>query len=390
MKRVLLLALLAACSHGTADLQFADVKRDDLVIGVEVTGVLAAVDSTDVKPPPLPGVWNFKIANLANEGDDVKAGDPVISFDPSDQIRELETMKNTSDAAQKKLEKKRVDAALARREDELKVAEAEATLRKASLKAQGTPDLVASVDLKTLKLDEDNAKLVLAGAKNHAAEAKRSDEEELERLTEHAAYAKHRVEELQKNIEAMQVSAPRAGTIVMPSNWRGEKHKVGDNVWKMEDIMQIVGLGAMVGDGVVDEVDIARIAPGQPITLRLDAQPDVQLTGTVQSIAKSVEPKSDVDPSKVVKLKLALAKTTIPLRPGMRFRGEVESEKRAHVIVVPVETVFVKPDGPVAYRQRGSGLERVKLVLGKRSTTAIEVVKGLEPGDRVSRTEPAP
>ncbi len=390
MKRALLAALLVACSHGAGDLQFADVKRDDLVIGVEVTGVLAAVDSTDIKPPPLPGVWNFKIANLATEGDDVKAGDPVIAFDPSDQIRELETMKNESDAAQKKLEKKRVDAALARREDELKVAEAEAALRKASLKAQGTPDLVASVDLKTLKLDEDNAKLVLAGAKNHAAEAKRSDEQEVERLTDHAAYAKHRVEELQKNIEAMQVGAPRAGTIVMPVNWRGEKHKVGDSVWKMEDIMQIVGLGAMVGDGVVDEVDIARIAPAQPITLRLDAQPDVQLTGTVQSIAKSFEPKSDVDPSKVVKLKLALAKTTVPLRPGMRFRGEVETEKRAHVIVVPVDTVFVKPDGPVAYRQRGNSLERVKLELGKRSTTAIEVVKGLEPGDRVSRTEPAP
>ena len=386
----LLLLLLGACSHRMGVLQLDDVRRDDLVIGVEVTGELAAVDSTDVKPPPLPGVWNFKIANLATEGDDVKAGEPVIGFDASDEIRSLESMQNEADAAQKKLEKKHDDAALARRDDELKVAEAEAALRKASLKAEGSTDLVASVDLATLQLDEQNAKLVLEGAKDHALESKRSDEQELERLTEKATYAKHRVDELKKNIASMQIVAPRAGTIVLPTNWQGTKHKVGDSVWRMEDIMQIVGLGTMVGDGVIDEVDVARVAAGQPVALRLDALPDVQLSGTVQEIAKSVESKSYTDPSKVVKLKLAIAKTAVPLRPGMRFRGEVETERRVKVVVVPVEAVFVKADGPVAYRLRGGALERVKLELGKRSATAIEVVKGLEPGDRVARSEPAP
>ena len=101
------------------------------MIGVEVTGELAAVDSTDIKPPPLADMWDFKIAQMATEGDEVKPGDPVISFDGSEQMRELETMQNEADAAQKKLEKKRDDAALARRDDELKIAEAEAALRKA-------------------------------------------------------------------------------------------------------------------------------------------------------------------------------------------------------------------------------------------------------------------
>src|SRR5207253_7018360 len=114
--------------------QLADVHRDDLVIGVEVIGELEAVDSTDIKPPPLGHVWEFKIANLAPEGKDVKEGEPVIGFDPSDHVHELEDMQNEADSAQKKLEKKRDDAALARRDDELKVAEAEAGLRKAKLK----------------------------------------------------------------------------------------------------------------------------------------------------------------------------------------------------------------------------------------------------------------
>jgi HlyD family secretion protein len=388
VKAAMLLIALAACSKQN-EIQLADVRKDDLVIGVEVTGELAAVDSTDIKPPPLPNVWNFKIASLATEGDEVKQGQPVVAFDASDQIRALEQMQSEADAAQKKLDKKRDDAALARRDDELKVATAEATYRKSQLEATGSPDLVANINLETLKLDEETARLALEGAKNHAAESKRSDEQEILKLTEKSLYAQKRVAELQQNIVAMQVMSPRDGTVVLPMNWQGEKHKVGDGVWKMEDILQIVGLGKMIGNGVVDEVDIARVSVGQTVALRLDALPDVQLAGSVQDLAKNVEPKSFTDPSKIVKLKVAIGATKIPLRPGMRFRGNVEVERRPNAIVVPVECVFVKPDGPIAYRKRGQGFERVKLELGKRSASAIEVVKGLEPGDRVARTEPA-
>jgi hypothetical protein len=50
--------------------------------------------------------------------------------------------------------------------------------------------------------------------------------------------------------------------------------------------------------------------------------------------------------------------------------------------------VFVTPDGPVAYRKTAGGLERVRLALGRRNATAIEVTSGLAPGDRVSRVDP--
>src|SRR5207344_1398437 len=121
-----------------------------------------------------------------------------------------------ADAAQKKLEKKRDDSALARRDDELKVAEAEAGLRKASLKTDAPADLMATVEQRQVKLDEQAAKLTLEAAKNHADQTKRSDAEEIQRLTEKATYAKHRVEELCQTIAKMEVTVPRASTIVYP------------------------------------------------------------------------------------------------------------------------------------------------------------------------------
>jgi HlyD family secretion protein len=381
-------ASMLGCSHATGEPQLVDIRRDDLVVGVEVTGVLEAVDSTDIKPPPLPGVWNFKIANLAPEGQEVKLGDPVIAFDASDQVRELENMKNEAEAAQKKLDKKRDDAQLARRDDELKIAEAEAGMHKASLKTDAPADLVASIQQREIALDEDAAKLALEAAKRHAEQIQRSNAEEIERLTEKASYARQRVAELQKTIASMQVTAARAGTIVYTANERGEKHKVGDGVWRMEDVMQIVALGHMLGNGQVDEVDMARLVDHQPVVLRLDAMPDVQLHGAVASIATSVQAKSNTDPSKVVKLKIAIDPTTVPLRPGMRFRGQVETEHLRQLIQVPADAVFVSPDGPVAYRKTGSGFERVRLELGRRTPTMIEVKAGLLPGDRVSRSDP--
>lgn len=379
---------LAACSHGADELQLVDIKRGDLVIGVVVTGELEAVDSTDIKPPALQ-IWNFKIASLADDGAEVKLGEPVVGFDASEQVRELENVQNEVESAKKKLEKKVVDAALARREEELALANAEAALRKATLKADTPGDLVASVDLQAQKLDQKAAQIALELAKNKAAQTRRSDETELASLRDKLTYATGRAELLAKNIAKMQVTAPRAGTVVYPTGWRGEKKKVGDSAWRMEVVLQIVGLDKMIGKGEVDEVDVARVAAAQPVSLRLDALPDVQLRGRVTEIARSVRPKSDAVPSKVVEIKLALDPTKAPLRPGMRFRGEVETERVANVVQIPSDAVFVTAEGPVAYRDSGGGIEAVPLVLGRRSSTMIEVQKGLEPGDRVSRSDPA-
>jgi HlyD family secretion protein len=378
--------VLVACTRTASPTETVEVKRADLVISVEVTGELEAVDSTDVVPPTVAGVWNYKIASLADEGVDVKEGEPVVAFDPSELMRQLETLQNDLEAAKKKLDKKREDAALARRNEELEVAEAEANVRKATLKTTGAADLVASVEQKVVEYEEQLAKVKLDETKGKAAQASRADKAELAQLSDHYKYLVDRVAELKANVAKMEIKAPRVGTVVFPTNWRGEKKKVGDPAWRGETILQVVALAKMRGVGDVDEIDIAHVATAQHVILHLDALPDVQLKGTVESIAKSVRPKSEADPSNAVKVKVAIdPNQKAPLRPGMRFRADVETERLPSVVQVPAEAVFVTPDGPVAYRKDGS---RVKLKLGKRNGSAVEVVSGLAPGDVISRTEP--
>lgn len=388
MKRALLLIALAACGRrGAAEQQLVEIKRADLVIGVAVTGELAAIDSTDIKPPSV-NMWNFKIAAMADDGAEVKAGEPVVGFDPSEQMRELESVMNEVEAAKRNVDKKLADMALAKREQELELAQAEALVRKATLKTDTPGDIIASVDLEVLKLEEKSARIGLELAKAKASQTQRADAAALQTLKEKLAYVSFRAQQLQGDVMKMNVAAPRAGTVVYPVSWRGEKKKVGDGAWRMEVVLQIVGLDKMVGKGNVDEVDIAHVKGGQPVALQLDALPDVVLRGKVGPIAGRVHNKSQTDPSHVVGVKIDLDPTTSPLRPGMRFRGEVEAERIPNVVQIPSDAVFVTPDGPVAYREKDGELEAVQLQLGRRSATVIEVVSGLAPGDRVSRTDP--
>ncbi|MEZ4401298.1 MAG: HlyD family efflux transporter periplasmic adaptor subunit [Kofleriaceae bacterium] len=381
--------VLAACSSAPPDDALVVVTRGDLVLTVEVTGELEAVDSTDVMPPPLPDVWEFKIAQLADEGDEVAAGAPVVGFDASNLEQELDSLRNEADAAAQKLAKRRIDAALARKDEALRLEEAEATLRKAALKAGALADQTAAIELKLLAADHRLAELALERARNHAAATARADAAELASLAEQLAYAKGRLTGVERNIAAMTIAAPRAGTVVYPTSWRGDKRKVGDSVWRMQAVVQVVSLDHMIGRGLVDEVDLARVADGQPVSLRLDALPDVQLHGEVQDIAKNVGARSDTDPSKVAQVKLRLTDTDgQPLRPGMRFRGDIETARIPDVVVVPVAAVFVTAAGPVAYRVVGGEVTAVPVTLGRRNATTIEVVSGLAVGDRVSRIDP--
>jgi hypothetical protein len=216
----------------------------------------------------------------------------------------------------------------------------------------------------------------------HAAEA------DLQDLIGTQASARRQIEETTRNRALMTITAPRAGTVVYGTSG-GEKRKVGDSVSRSDVLVQVVGLGAMAGNGKVDEVDIAQLAVHQPVTLRVDALPDLELHGTLTSIATSAVTASDGDPGKAMRVAIAIAPTPgAGLRPGMRFRGQIETRRLPGVIQIPTAAVFVTADGPVAYRETAGGLERVTLRLGRRAAETTEVTAGLSAGDRVSRVDP--
>ena len=74
------------------------------------------------------------------------------------------------------------------------------------------------------------------------------------------------------------------------------------------------------------------------------------------------------------------------LRPGMRFRGTIETDRIEEALLVDSDAVFLGPEGARVWRQKGGGAEVVAVELGARNGTDVQVAKGLSEGDRVSRS----
>ncbi len=365
------------------------VERRDLVLGVEVSGTLQAVESSQLGPPQVPNMWSFKISMMAPEGDEVAAGTPVLGFDTSELVQQLERYRNEAEEAGKKLEKQQVDLRVQAENDALRLAEAEARLRRAELKAERPPELIASLEYEKAALDRELARRELEALRTEIGATRRAGGAELASLDADHRRARTKVTEIQTAIAAMTVVAPRDGIVVHISNWRNEKKKVGESCWMGEKVLEIPSLERMMAVGEVDEAQSGRVRVGQPVVLRLDAHPDLEHRGTVSEISNAVRRRSWRSPQKVVQLEIELEATDPErMRPGMRVKGTVEVDRIPDALTLPLTAVRATPDGPVAFRTVWGGARPVPLELGPHNRDTVQVLGGLEAGEEVLATAP--
>ena len=365
--------------------EWVRATRGDLVTGFEVTGALASLSSDSLGPPPLPDVWDFKISMLAPEGADVKRGQPVLGFDTSELQRRLDEKTAEADQARKQIEKERADLSMRSKDERLELAQAEAKLRKTALKLDAPPDILGINERKSAEIEHELAKRETAAAKSRLQALEAAARSRIDLLQSKLQEASSTVAQTQESIRQMLRTAPRDGTVVYATNWRGEKKKVGDSCWKAERVVEIPDLTRMKAEGEVDEVDAGRVAVGQRVTLRLDAQPDDELHGTITSAARTVQRKRGTqDPVKVLRVDIALDKTDpAKMRPGMRFQGTIELGRVKNAVLIPREAVFVSSDGPFVYRRGALDVDVVPVRLGRQNDKSVEVLQGVSAGDRV-------
>jgi len=376
------------CGSVAENDDWVGLTREDWSLGVEVTGTLKATVSDTLGPPQLGQQGEFKIARMAAEGARVAKGDEVLAFDTSEFERQLLERQNERDAAAAEIARRISDAVLRRRDEALGIAECEGAVRKAALKAEGSADLTSTLELKTARLDHELAEKRLVYQRQKALATTRRDQEDLEALREKHARAEQRVADAERSIASMKLSAPRDATIIYLTDWSGQKKKVGDGVWRGLNVLETAALDDMIAFGDAAVADFSRLSVGQRVTLRLEAHPDTEYAGEVRSIANLVEPPAPESPLRVVRVQIVLDATEpLRMRPGMRFVGTIETERVPHALHMPLEAVFLRPDGPIAFKRTGAGYAQVKLSLGRAYRGDVEVLSGVAEGDQVARVD---
>jgi HlyD family secretion protein len=365
--------------------EWVRATKGDLVTGIDVIGTLAAVDSGVFGPPQLNDVWDFKISMLAPEGAEVKKGQPILAFDTTELQKRLLEKSAEADQARKEIEKRRANVALKRQDEKLRLAEAEGRVRKAQLKLESPSDIQNINERKQIEFDLTLGNREVTATRARLSSMERAASAEIALLDSKERRAAAIVADTQASIAQMTIKAPRNGTIVYVTNWRGEKKKMGDTCWRMERVIELPDLTRMMAKGDVDEVDAGKVAVGQRVTLRLDAHPDEEFKGTIHTMGRTVQKQAGTnDPLKVLRVEVQLDRTdAVKMRPGMRFQGTVELNRARQATLVPRSAVFVTDHGPVAYRRTMFAVHEVPLKLGRQNDKSVEVLAGLKPNDLV-------
>ncbi len=366
------------------------VERRDLVLGIATEGELRAVDSALIGPPQLRRTWNFQISMIGPEGSEVQAGQPVLGFDTTELNQRLRQSVAEADSAEKELEKAVTDLDIQGRQLGLRLEEARARLRQTELKVAASAEVTAAIELEKAGIDKRLAETEIRSLEGSLEQHRIRSRMERATLESKLERARSQVTDQRAAIEQMTVRAPRAGTLILRSDWRGQKKQVGDRVWRAEKVVEIPDLSAMEGAAEVDEQAAGRLAEALPVTFRLDAYPDREYRARVGLIRRAVQAKSRQNPSKIVKLTLELEQTdTERMRPGMRFVGTIAAETIADALSVPAACVGSDESGAFVEVRGGPvgffGSRKVYPEFGRRNDDYVEVLSGLSAGDRVLR-----
>jgi len=365
--------------------QIASVRRGDLKIEVTATGSLVAQRASDIGPPYVEGLWDFKIARLVDEGTQVKPGDMLIEFDGQEVNRRLTEQQADMQKTEEELNKRKLEYDIQLRDLRIRVEESKVKFEKAKHKAEVDASLISMQDYKQAQIELELAQTESQRLNEKLEATLRMQKAELAALQNNLQNTRNRVGRLQDQQKALKVVAPSSGVVIYKRSWNGEKKQVGQSAWRLETIMQIPDLSTLRLEAMVEEVNAGGVSPGQRVTIRLDAFPELKLAGRVASVGTVLRTKRFDIPIKVVDAIITLDHREGKLLPGMTATALIEVQRIPNVLMVPLTAVRERQGRAVVTVLSADGKRSERQVrVGRRNTESIEVTEGLKEGDRVA------
>jgi RND family efflux transporter MFP subunit len=172
------------------------------------------------------------------------------------------------------------------------------------------------------------------------------------------------------------LTSPISGVVIQKSTEPGNLLSPGSEVLKIADLSRVKVIVQ------VSELDLGKIQIGQSVPVHLDAFPDLPLIGRVTRIS----PAADTT-SRLIPLEVVIPNTTGKIGSGLLARVNFATQPVPH-IVVPQIAISTQPEannGTIFILQNTGNQPKVTaraVTLGKRADGKVEILSGLQPGDR--------
>lgn len=205
-------------------------------------------------------------------------------------------------------------------------------------------------------------------------------DEQIRRLELQIEQAELGLEEAQADLASAAITSPFAGVVAAVNVQEGTQAPVG------LPAVSILDDSVHYAEIAVDEIDIGQVYEMQPVSIVVDAYPDVTIEATVDRI----EPLPTISGGIIaypVRMRIS-DDTLVDIRDGMTASARILVERREDVLLIPNWAVRSdQTSGEIytyCYCLREGQPSRVPIELGTRSESHTEVISGLQEGDTVA------
>jgi len=363
----------------------APVKRGEFRVTVTTSGELRARKFVQITVPAnaqQAGAYQMKISTIVPEGTVVKAGDVVADLDRSTLASKLNDVNLALQKAQAVYEQAMLDSALnlSKAREEMKTMELGLEEKKLA-KEQSIYE--APTIRRQAEIDYTKADRALAQAKIDYKTKTEQAQAKMREVGADLSRQQSLLKTVQEVMEGFTIKAPAPGMVIYMKEWNGKKRQAGSQVSSWEPtVATLPDLTQMESVTYVNEIDVRKIAVGQPVAITLDADPAKKLTGTVSSVANVGEQRPNTD-AKVFEVKITVAEADTTLRPGMTTGNGVRTYAIKDALFVPIEAVTSEGGVSFVYKRDGAGATKQEVETGAMSDDEVVIKRGLEKDDHL-------
>lgn len=176
-----------------------------------------------------------------------------------------------------------------------------------------------------------------------------------------------------EELEKTQIRAPFDGVLSDRKVGKGSYVIEGDELVRIQDITPIRLTFQ------IPQKDIPFIKKGDKVKATTDVYPNKTFEGTIEAIEPSVNEKT-----RSVKVFATFENKDQSLIPGLYGQARIATPVcKEAVLLVPEQTLVVRPEGVNVYKKVGDKAVLTKITLGNRTADQAEVLSGLKKGDEI-------
>ena len=383
------LLLVAACGPAATELPVLEVERQDTAFVVTAHGEIVASEALPITLPSDVRM-EFNVVWLAPEFSEVKKGDVIARFDDVQVRLDREAsalnvsktdFKLAGTERSGRLERTRIGHESERVEGEREISEAFEDADERLFARNELIDILADIEY----LDAEASFLDWQG---DTLDQRMRAEQNLILAEREGELSK--LEKQDAALTLMELRSPADGTFVYARSGWGGKIAKGRTIHAGMPVGMLPVRGKVRARLFVPESDAVGLEPGQSVRFRLDAAADRSFAAIVATVSPVASPRDRQDPQKFFRVEADIESVDPELmRVGSRLRAEIVTGEIERGIVIPSQAVFGENQAAYVFLASGSGPERRDVEIGQRSPDLVEVVSGLEPGDRISLAAPA-